>query len=103
MSSRLAAGRRRARVAAPPWMRSPPQARGVPARQQAGKTLRLPADPVVLAVIARAAPHRPVCAIDLDSIDGAGAALLEIELVTHLGELLPNPGRRRRIHGEPSG
>src|SRR5215467_2227034 len=63
----------------------------------------LPADPVVLAVIARAAPERTVLAVDEDGVDRARAALLELEPVAHARELLALEGGCRAIDREAAG
>src|SRR5262249_58266274 len=53
----------------------------------------LPPDPVVLAVIGRAAPHRAVMAVGQDGIDWSGRLLTNLPLGTHAHHLLPD--RRR--------
>src|SRR5262249_10752505 len=58
----------------------------------------LPPDPVVLAVIGRAAPHRAVLAVEQDGIDWTGGLLNHFQLVTHLHELRSDVRRKRRMN-----
>ena len=57
---------------------------------------RLPADAVVLAVIARAAPERAVLRVDQDRVDRAGRAGFELRLVAAPDQFLRDPLRHRR-------
>src|SRR5205807_5604902 len=54
---------------------------------RAARAVSSPPDAVILAVIARAAPERPVLAIDEDRIEGSRGALLEFERVAHFTQL----------------
>src|SRR5687767_4530251 len=54
-----------------------------------------PSYAVVLAVVARAAPHGAVRAVEHDGGDGAGGALLEGQLVAHAAQLRTHPRGHR--------
>src|ERR1041385_4966620 len=63
----------------------------------------LPADAVALAVVARAAPQRPVLPIDHDGVDRPRRPLLEDLRVTHPAQLAADPRRRHRIEQDLAG
>src|SRR5688572_190981 len=62
-----------------------------------------PGDPVVLAVITRSAPERPVLPVKEDRVDRAGGAVVELEPVAHCAQLVPDPRRRVLAQREPAG
>src|SRR5439155_4724513 len=66
-------------------------------------TVVSPRDPVVLSIIARPAPHRPVLAVEVDGVDRAGGERLEVKEVAHRAQLFPHPGRHGLVEREPPG
>src|ERR1043165_6038705 len=62
-----------------------------------------PADAVVLAVVARAAPERPVRAVEHDGVDRPRGPLLEDLRVPHLAQFAAHPRRRLRVEQDLAG
>src|SRR6266513_4355064 len=62
-----------------------------------------PGDAVVLAVVALAAPQRPVRAVEQDGVDRPRRPLLEDLGVTHLAQLAADPRRRLRVQQDAAG
>src|SRR5947208_14793083 len=62
-----------------------------------------PADAVVLAVVARAAPQRSVGAVEHDGVDRPRRPLLEDLGVTHLAQLAADPRRRLCVQQDAAG
>src|SRR5712691_3753198 len=62
-----------------------------------------PTDPVILAVIARAAPQRLVRSIDHDGVDRPGRAILEYFRVAYAPQLAADPRRCLAVEQDPAG
>src|SRR5207249_2746792 len=63
--------------------------------------VNLPPYAVILTMIARSSPERPVRAVDHDGVDRAGGPLLECRGVPHPPQLGAHPWRRRVVEQNP--
>ena len=63
----------------------------------------LPANAVILAVVARAAPHGAVGLVEQDGVDGAAGFRNDLELVAHLRELGADVGGEARVDVHDAG
>jgi hypothetical protein len=68
-----------------------------------GRRAHSPTNAIILAVVARAAPHRSVRVVEFDRVDRTRTSFFEVEFVAHAYELLAHPGRRRGVHREAAG
>jgi len=94
------AGGRRGTV----WRTQSPWARAIGRSRRVGMvSAGLPRDAVVLAVVARAAPHRAVGVIEQDGVDRSRGAGLELEPVTAQCELAAYPLWHRFVEHQPAG
>src|SRR4051794_13860523 len=66
-------------------------------------TVFLPRDPVVLSVIARGPPHRPMQPVEQNSVDRARGPLLEVKRIPHLLQRGLHAVRRSRGHQHMAG
>ncbi len=63
----------------------------------------LPANAVILPVIAGAAPHGAMLPVKINSVDRSGGACFKAQFVAFSNQLLAHPWRRIFLYDQPAG